>query len=84
MERLPNYKLKILHTDNGGEYTSREFTSFLKTEGSRHEVTISKYLEQNGLSERLNRTLVKSVRSMLADAQLPHKFWAEALSIVVF
>ena len=33
VERMSNYKLKILCTDNGGEYTSREFCSFLKTEG---------------------------------------------------
>ena len=72
VERLSNYKLKILRTDNGGEFTSREFSSFLKTEGIRHELTISKHSEQNGVSERINRTLVQSVRSMLADAQLPH------------
>ena len=84
MERLSSYKLKILRTDNGGEYTSREFCSFLKKEGIRHELTISKHPEQNGVAERLNRTLVESVRSMLADAQLPHKFWAEALSTAVF
>lgn len=84
VERLSNYKLKILRTDNGGEYTSREFSSFLKAEGIRHELTISKHPEQNGVSERLNRTLVESVRSMLVDAQLPHKFWAEALSTAVF
>ena len=40
VEQMFNYKLKILCTDNGGEYTSREFCSFLKTEGIRHEVTI--------------------------------------------
>ena len=81
---MSNYKSKILHTDNGGEYTSREFCSFLKTESIRHELTISKHPEQNGVSERFNRTLVESVRSMLADAQLPQKFWAEALSTAVF
>ena len=81
---MSNYKLKILCTDNGGEYTSREFCSFLKTEGIRHELTISKHPEQNGVLERSNRTLVESVRLMLADVQLPQKFWAEALSTAVF
>ena len=81
---MSNHRLKILHTDNGGEYTSREFCNYLKTEGIRHELTISKHPEQNGVSERLNRTLVESVRSMLADTQLPHKFWAKALSTAVF
>ena len=48
VERMCNCKLKILHTDNGGEYTSRKFCSFLKKEGIRHELTISKHPEQNG------------------------------------
>ena len=32
----------------------------------------------------MNRTLVDAVRSMLADARLPHRFWAEALSTAVY
>ena len=84
IERLSNYKLKILRMDNGSKYISREFCSFLKKEGIRQEVRISKHPEQNGVSERLSRTLLESVRSMLADTQLPHKFWIEALSTAFF
>ena len=40
--------------------------------------------EQNGVAERLNRTLVEAVCSMLIDANLPHKLWAEALSTAVY
>ena len=81
---MSDYRLKILHTDNGGEYTSKEFGDYLKAEGIRHELIIPKPPEQNEVAERLNRTLVKSVQSMLSDAQLPRKFWAEALSTAVF
>ncbi len=59
---------------------STEFESYLKTEGIKHEYTIPKTPEQNGVSERMIRTLVEAVRSMLADSKLPHRFWAEALS----
>ena len=38
------------------------------------------YPEQNGIAERMNRTLVESVRLMLSNVKLPHTFWAEALS----
>ena len=42
-------KIKILRTDNGGEYTSNEFAQYLKNEGiDRHEYTIPKTPEQNG------------------------------------
>jgi len=33
----------------------------------------------NGIAERLNRTLMDLVRSMLKDAKVPQKFWAEAV-----
>ena len=41
-------KLRTLRTDNGGEFTSTQFGTFLKTEGIRHERTIPKMPEQNG------------------------------------
>ena len=65
-------------------YTSNEFENYLKAEGIRHEKTIPKNPEQNGVAERLNRTLLESTRSMLADSRLPQKFWAEALSTAVY
>ena len=40
------HKLKVLRTDNGGEYTSAEFESYLKREGIRHERTILKLLNK--------------------------------------
>ena len=40
--------------------------------------------QQNGVAERMNRTLVEIVRSMLSDAKLPKNFWAEALSTAVY
>ena len=60
------------------------FGDYLKAEGITHKLIVPKNPEQNGVAERLNRTLVESVRSMLSDAQLPHKFWVEALSTAVF
>ena len=80
VEKSSGYKVKTFRTDNGGEYMSTEFESYLKSEGIKHEYTIPKPPKQNGVSERMNRTLVESVRSMLADSKLPHRFWAEALS----
>ncbi len=77
-------KVKTLCSDNGGEYTSKKFEAYLKSEGIRHECTIPKTPEQNGVAERLNRTLDESSRSMLLDAKLSQKFWAEAVSTVVY
>ena len=84
VEKSTGRKLKALRTDNGGEYTSTEFETYLKKEGVRHELTVPKTPEQNGVAERMNRTLVETTRSMLGYSKLPHKFWAEALSTAVY
>ena len=76
--------MKAIRTDNGGEYTSAKFEDYLRSEGIRHERTVPKTPEQNGVAEQMNRTLVETVRSMLTDTKLPHKFWPEALSTAAY
>ena len=83
VENVSGRKVKTLRTDNGGEYTSREFELYLMREGINHETTIPHTPEQNGVAERQNRTLIEGVRTLLFDSKLPHRFWAEALSTCV-
>ena len=82
-EKSSGHKLKTLRTDNGGEFTSNEFENYLKSEGVKHELSVPKTPEQNGVAERLNRTLIEAVRGMLIQSKLPQKFWVEALSTAV-
>ena len=46
------YRLQS-RTDNGGEFTSTEFKRYLKGEGIRHELTIPKTPQQNGVAKRM-------------------------------
>ena len=84
VKKATGKRLKIIRTDNGEEFTSGEFKAHLRAEGVCHEVTIPKNPEQNGVAERMNRTLVETVRSMLSHANLPHRFWGEALSTAAY
>ena len=84
VERSSGRHIKALRPDNGGEYTSSEFTLYMTKEGIKHELTTPHTPEQNGVAERLNRTLIEGVRTMLADSKLPHRFWAEALLTIVY
>ena len=81
-EKHTGRKLKTLRTDNGGEYVSTKFTRLLKNEGIRHERTVPKTPEQNGVSERMNRTLVEMARSMLQGQS--RKLWAEAVNTAAY
>ncbi len=83
-ERETGQKIKVLRTDNGGEYMSRQFEQDLQNKGIQRQLTVPKTPEQNGVAERLNRMLVEKVRAMLADSMMPKKFWAEALSTAVY
>ena len=77
-------RICALRTDNGGEYASSEFEKYLKDKGIRYELTVPDALEQNGMSEHMNRTLIESARSMIAHAGLPNMFWAEAISTAAY
>ena len=74
-------RLKTLQSDNGGEYLSKEMTQFLEDRGIQHRLTTPYNPFQNGVAERLNRTLCDLVRTMLHEMNLPKKFWAEAVSV---
>ena len=58
-EKATKKKVRTFRTDNGGEYTSSQFENYLKAEGIRHKLTGPKMPQQNGVSERLNPTLVE-------------------------
>ena len=77
-------KLKAFRFDNAGEYTSGEFNDFLASKGIVQDPTVPYSPHQNGVAERLNRTLVELVRSMLHHKSLPKHFWAEALAVAVY
>ena len=49
VEKESGKNLKALRTDNRGEFTSSKFEAYLKSEGVRHEPTIPKIPELNGV-----------------------------------
>ncbi|KAF2359941.1 Reverse transcriptase RNA-dependent DNA polymerase [Trinorchestia longiramus] len=84
VENHYDHKIKILRIYNGGEYVSTDFERFLKVNGIVHQKTVPKTPEQNGVAERMNRTILEAVRAMLSDSKLPKTFWAEAVSTAVY
>ncbi|GKD09664.1 gag-pol polyprotein [Tanacetum coccineum] len=77
-------KIKCLRTNNGGEYTSDEFDTFCRQEGIKRQFTTAYTPQQNGMAERMNRTLLERARAMLAIASLGKLFWAKAANIACY
>ncbi|MCR9067182.1 MAG: hypothetical protein NXI00_24665 [Cytophagales bacterium] len=84
IERVTGSKILKVKTDGGGEYTSKHFENLLKTSGVTHIITTPYSPQQNGIAERLNRTLMVKARSMLFQHRLPLEFWAEAVNTANF
>ncbi|KAH9670812.1 Integrase catalytic domain-containing protein [Citrus sinensis] len=80
VETQTDRKIKVLRSDNGGEYTSDPFLQLCQNEGIKRHFTVRHTPQQNGVAERMNRTLLEKVRCMLSNAGLDKKFWAEAVS----
>ncbi|KAE8660285.1 hypothetical protein F3Y22_tig00116954pilonHSYRG00091 [Hibiscus syriacus] len=77
-------KIKCFRTDNGGEYTSEEFDDFCRKEGIKRQFTVANTPQQNGVAERMNRTLLERTRAMLRDAGLEKSFRAEAVNTACY
>ena len=83
-ENVTSKRLKRIRSDNGGEYVGENFLEYCRKHGIKREETIPYTPQQNGVSERMNRTLMDNVRAMLYHGNLPLWLWAEAVSTAVY
>ena len=72
--------LKCLRTDNGLEFLSSEFGSSCKENGIKRHRKVPANPQQNGVAERMNRSLLEKVRCMLFSSGMPKEFWGEAVT----
>ena len=84
VEKQTGKCIKILRSDQGGEYKSKAFNTYCKSNGIQQQFTVPHTPQQNGVAERWNRTLVESARSMLQGKNISNSFWAEAINTAVY
>jgi hypothetical protein len=84
VENQTGKKIKVLRSDNGGEYASTEFVDFCTQAGIRRQMIVPYNPQQNGVAERKNRAITGAARSMLHDQALPLYLWAEASVVAVY
>lgn len=80
IERSSNHKASVIRSDRGGEFMSGEFEELLRSTGLSRQLTIADTPQQNGVAERVNRSITEGVRSLLTASGLPHSLWGEAVA----
>ena len=83
VENESGKNLECLCTDNGGEYISKAFQDFCESKIMKQELIAPYNPSQNGVVERMKRTIQEKVKSMLSNSELPNGFWAEAVATAI-
>ncbi|GKB91658.1 DNA helicase [Tanacetum coccineum] len=79
VENQLDKKIKAIQSNQGGGYLSHEFVNHMKSYGIVSQVTPPYTPQHNGVSERMNQTLLNMVRSMMNLTTLQKYFWVYAL-----
>lgn len=77
-------RISRIRCDNGGEYRGSAFVKFCRKKGIQVEYTVPYTPEQNGISERMNRTLEEKARSMLVHSGISKEFRGEAVETAAY
>nr|GEX10478.1 hypothetical protein [Tanacetum cinerariifolium] len=84
IENLVDHKVKVIRCDNEIKLKNKDTNQFCEMKGIMRQYSIARTPYQNGVAERINRTLVETARTMLANSKLPTTFWTEAVSTACY
>jgi transposase InsO family protein len=69
VENEMDSRIKCLRSDNGGEFTSKEFMDYYSNNhGIKRQFSVARTPQQNGVVERKNMTVQEMARTMLMDS----------------
>ncbi|GJX03876.1 putative ribonuclease H-like domain-containing protein [Tanacetum coccineum] len=79
IENQLSHRVKIIRSDNGTEFKNRNMLEFCGNKGIKQEYSTARTPQQNGVAERMNRTLIEAARTMRWGIAvfLTTTFWAE-------
>ena len=76
-------RIKCLRSDNGGDFTSKEFMDFCSKHRIKRKFFVARTPQQNGVVERRNMTVQEMVRTMLMDSKLKNILWTQEVHTIV-
>ena len=83
-ENFTGLRVKRVRSGNAQGHVSESFKNYCKSRGIMRDDTVPYTPQQNGVAERMNRTIMETVRCMIHNAELPLRFWAEAVAAAVY
>ncbi|KAA3471118.1 Retrovirus-related Pol polyprotein from transposon TNT 1-94 [Gossypium australe] len=81
VENQASYKLKILMSDNGTEYTSERFKRYCEAKGIHHQLTNTYTPHHKCICERKNRIMMNMARCLLFEIVKRRKLEKRSLAI---
>nr|GEV04264.1 retrovirus-related Pol polyprotein from transposon TNT 1-94 [Tanacetum cinerariifolium] len=79
-----NVPVRRIQTDNGTEFVNQTLRDYYEAVGISHETSVARSLQQNGVVERCNRTLIEAARTMLIYAQASLFLWEETVATACY
>nr|GEU95700.1 hypothetical protein [Tanacetum cinerariifolium] len=79
-----NKTVRYVRTDNGTEFVNHTMTEYYERIGIFHQKTVPITLQQNGVFERWNRTLVEAAQTMLIFSKALMFLWAEVVATACY
>nr|GFC46197.1 putative ribonuclease H-like domain-containing protein [Tanacetum cinerariifolium] len=82
LENQLNLNVKVIQSDNGTEFKNSDLNQFCGMKGIKREFSVPRTPQQNGITERKNKTIIEAARTMLADSLLPFHFGLRQLILL--
>jgi transposase InsO family protein len=79
VENEMDSRIKCLRSDNGGEFTSKEFMDYCSSHGIKRQLSVARTPQHNGVVERKNKIVQEMAPTMLMDFKLTDIFWTQAV-----
>ncbi|KAL8109507.1 hypothetical protein AgCh_025566 [Apium graveolens] len=82
--KSPERKVRVVITDRGGEFRSKEFKKFYEKDRIKRYYTAPYTPQQNVVVERRNRIVMEMAKICLKEMKLPSFMWGEAVRHSVY
>jgi transposase InsO family protein len=79
VENEMDSRIKCLRSDNGEDFTPKEFMDYCSSHGIKKKFSVARTPQQNGVVERKNRIVQEMAPTMLMDSKLTNIFWTQVV-----